>query len=111
MKKLLLLLSIVCIRQVNAQLCFGSPTNYVISAGSSFYSNSICNADFNGDGKIDLAGIYASNVSVLLGNGAGGFGPLTSFTISGSPSYIMSTDLNGDGNADLATANIGSNNV
>src|SRR5438105_14536146 len=76
-----------------AQVCFGSGTNYVVTIGS-IVSNSICSADFNGDGKIDLAAIDLNSISVLLGTGTGSFGTLTSFTVSGSPYYIMSTDLN-----------------
>ena len=71
MKKLFLFILLVWIKQVNAQVCFESAANF--STGS--YPNSLISADFNGDGFVDLATAnnMANNVSVLLGNGAGGF--------------------------------------
>jgi hypothetical protein len=68
--------------------------------------------DFNGDGKLDLAvaNENSHNVSVLLGNGSGGFGPATNFA-AGAPFSVAVGDFNGDGKLDLAIANAGSNNV
>ena len=69
--------------------------------------------DVNGDGKPDLAvANYGSNtVSVLLGNGAGGFGAKTDFATGTGPHSVAIGDLNGDGKPDLAVANDGSNTV
>jgi Calx-beta domain/FG-GAP-like repeat len=65
-------------------------------------------ADFNGDGKLDLAtaNTGSNNVSVLLGNGAGGFGAPQQF--AGLP-YLHSdslavADFNGDTKPDLVAA-------
>ena len=57
-------------------------------------------ADFNKDGKTDLAVPSGFGFSILLGNGTGGFAPRTHITTSNSSS-IRTADLNGDGNADL----------
>jgi hypothetical protein len=66
-------------------------------------------ADFNGDGRLDLAvANYNSNtVSVLLGNANGTFQPaLTSGTGAG-PQSLLVGDFNSDGKLDLATVNSG----
>lgn len=63
-------------------------------------------ADLNRDGKADLA--VANNGSkdaaVLLGRGAGGFGPApgSPIQLGASPGDVAAADLNGDGNVDLA---------
>jgi hypothetical protein len=47
-------------------------------------------------------------VSVLLGDGLGGFGAATSYPAGGRPRGIAAGDFNGDGRVDLAvTANTG----
>ncbi len=69
-------------------------------------------ADFNRDGKLDLAvgnGGYAPEVRILLGNGAGAFRAAGApIGASGAAAAIASADFNGDGVADLA---VGSSNV
>ena len=69
--------------------------------------------DFNGDGKQDLAiaNNGANNISILLGDGSGGFGSATNFSVGTSPYTVAVGDFNGDGKLDLAVANSASNNV
>jgi len=61
-------------------------------------------ADFNGDGKLDLARAAAdfmAGTGVLLGNGDGTFQPIVAFQTS---SYgLVAGDFNGDGILDVAT--------
>src|SRR5439155_1730131 len=68
---------------------------------------SVAIGDVNGDGKPDLAAANydANTVSVLLGNGAGGFGAKTDFATGTGPCSVAIGDLNGDGKPDLALVN------
>jgi hypothetical protein len=72
-------------------------------------SNAVAIADFNGDGKLDLAlagqtpgGDFL--VSILFGNGNGTFEAPQTFTMPSRPSFVATADLNGDGHADLVVA-------
>jgi hypothetical protein len=67
------------------------------------FPDSLTSADFNKDGKRDLALISSQKPIVLLGDGAGGFAPPLG-VMSGLVRQLTSADLNGDGNPDLAVA-------
>jgi hypothetical protein len=71
--------------------------------------------DLNGDGKLDLATANrdSDTVSVLLGDGAGGFSPApdSPFSVGTTPTFVAIGDLNGDGKPDLAVSNETSNDV
>ena len=73
----------------------------------------VTNADFDGDGNVDLAAQNSGSntVSVLLGNGEGTFDTKQDFTVGTNPSSVIGTDLDGDAKADLAVANWTSNTV
>ena len=58
-------------------------------------------ADFNGDGRLDLAGAGSNTVSVMLNNGTGAFGPKTDFAIAAQTQAVAAGDFNGDGKTDL----------
>jgi hypothetical protein len=81
------------------------------NAGATPYT--VVAADFNNDGKIDLAvtnNTSTGGVSVFLGNGSGGFTAATGSPFgSGTLPYgLVAVDLNGDGNVDLAFTNANS---
>jgi hypothetical protein len=90
----------------NGNGTFQQPKTYA-SAGADMYS--VTAADFNGDGKVDLAVTtnicYTSNtngVLVLLGNGDGSFRAPVSYTAGSCPADLLAVDLNRDGKFDLA---------
>ncbi len=69
--------------------------------------------DLNDDGQADLvvANSGSNNVSVLRGQGGGGFSPKNDFATELSPRCVAVADLNGDGKKDLAVANTGANSI
>jgi len=101
MKKINLLLIIICLLVSyfsTAQICF-SP---VISTSVSV--NDFTNADFNGDGRMDIATCYSDKISILLGNGSGEFQSTPLIYIFGvNIASILSADFNEDGKMDLAS--------
>src|SRR6516165_7739772 len=70
-------------------------------------------ADFNGDGKADLAVVNegSNTVSILLGNGDGSFRAKTDFATGAQPWGLAVGDFNGDGKLDLAVANRGARSL
>ena len=85
---------------------FAAPIVTSLGDGSVGYSNdyiATVAADFNGDGKCDLAaGDYGpTSVAVLLGTGSGALRAPTYLTASVP---IAAGDVSGDGKADLVTA-------
>ena len=88
---------------------FGPPTTY--PTGSNAHGAAL--ADFNGDGKNDIAvaNSGSSTVSILLGSGNGSFGGATNFSTGSAPKTVAVADLTGDGVLDLATPNQNANTV
>ena len=79
----------------------------------------ITTGDFDGDGDLDLAvassgpdeSFDGTNFSIFLGNGDGTFAERVNYTIGTGPMGMVSADLDADGNLDLITTNIGSNDI
>jgi hypothetical protein len=90
---------------------FTGPTNFAV--GNS--PRSVAVGDFNGDSRPDLAVAkqpYPSgDVSILLGDGSGGFTGPTNFAAHTYPDSVAVGDFNGDSGPDLAVANASSNDV
>lgn len=83
---------------------------------------SIVSADFNDDGNADLATINdhpccspstgEDSVSLLLGDGRGGFAAKTDLAVPGDvATSLVSTDFNGDGNPDLSIVDYASSDI
>jgi hypothetical protein len=94
------------VRLCLSDVSFGATINW--PAGTN--PDSVAVGDFNGDGHADLvtANVNSPNVSVLIGNGSGGFAAPVNFDVGDSPRSVAVGDFNGDGHEDLVSANEGS---
>jgi FG-GAP-like repeat len=86
---------------------FRSPVS--IPLGAERRPAAIAAGDFNRDGHVDLAvgSEGTGDLTILLGDGRGGFRVAGSFAAGESPTEIFVGDLDHDGNPDLAIANHG----
>ncbi|HKQ56254.1 MAG TPA: FG-GAP-like repeat-containing protein [Candidatus Eisenbacteria bacterium] len=78
--------------------------------GTSFATHTepwgIAAADFDGDGRIDLAvGSSSKRLTLHMGVSNGTFGPPVALTVDEAPWQLDARDLNADGIADLVTLN------
>jgi hypothetical protein len=91
-------------------LSFGKAKSYTVGTNPV----SVVAGDFNNDSKVDLAVVnnIINKVSILLGDGVGGFTqPFSSFPVGNSPLGAAVGKFNADGNLDLAVANFSDNTV
>jgi subtilisin-like proprotein convertase family protein len=97
----------------NGNGTFGAPTNFPVGPSPI----SIANGDLNNDGNEDLAvanygGFFTGTVSILLGNGTGGFTTGTTVRTRSQPSFVAITNLSSaDANRDLIVTSFSSNSV
>jgi hypothetical protein len=70
-------------------------------------TNQAATADFNGDGKLDLAisNYNSSSVSILLGNGDGTFQTHVDYATGSGPGGVSVADVNSDHRVDLLIPN------
>jgi hypothetical protein len=81
--------------------------NYVFDRADLRVGNSpsaVIVADFNGDGRLDLAATNEADntVSILLGIEGGRFAAQATYPAGSSPTGLVTGDFNGDGKLDLA---------
>lgn len=78
-----------------------------IALGAAREPEAVAAGDFDGDGRIDLAVASAgsNDVTVLLGDGRGGFRVGRSFPAGANPTEMFVGDFDRDGHPDLAIAN------
>ena len=78
----------------------------VLSTGTGSNPSSVCVADFNGDGKMDMVNTNQGTASLLVwfgfGNGTFQSSP-TLYNTSPNPFGVSALDVNGDGKLDLVT--------
>ena len=104
----------------NVTILLGDGTGNFTAAGTSPEAvgtnpRSVAVGDFDGNGKDDLAVANedSDNVSILLGDGTGNFGPAggSPETVGDRPNSVAIGDFDANGKDDLAVANLSSNNV
>ena len=94
---------------VSAQFTAAQGSPFPVGSSATVFPVSVAVANFNGGGNQDLAiaDYNAGTVTVLLGQGAGGFiaGPGSPYAVGTVPRSVVVGDFNGDGMPDLAIAN------
>jgi subtilisin-like proprotein convertase family protein len=90
---------------------FAPADSVAVTAGGA--PTGLASADFNGDGKADLveANQSTNTIGVSLGDGAGGFGALTTYATGSNPYAVAVGQFSADTNLDIVVSNSGSNNV
>ena len=89
--------SVVAMYTNNGMGGFGTSTTF--STGSTPYF--MVTADFNHDGKVDVAVSTAAGIGVLLNDGSGSLNPVVSYSIGEGYGFITAGDINGDQVPDL----------
>lgn len=84
---------------------FGAPASFFTGNGQ--YPTAVEIVDVTGDGHPDIvtANGDSSNISVLAGDGTGGFAAAANFPTGAFPTSLAVADVTGDGKSDVVTAN------
>jgi K319-like protein/VCBS repeat protein/PKD domain-containing protein len=99
---------------VEAAACVAPTFGGLAQFAAAHGTEAVVTGDFNNDGKVDAAtaNFPGNSVSVMTGDGSGGFGAAQTVPSGGTgPTALAVADLDGDHNLDLVVANQGSNNV
>ena len=90
-------------------------TQMTCSTGNNSSPTAVVAADFNNDGRPDIAvaNYQGDNLGIFLGSGSGEFLPQMSFSTGtdSGPHAIVASDFNSDGLLDVAVVNYRANNV
>jgi hypothetical protein len=70
---------------------------------TNFYAPRVVAADFNKDGKVDLATDDGRSIRIVLGHGDGTFTAGAAYATLPNRGFLTATDLDGDGNVDLVS--------
>jgi hypothetical protein len=103
----------VSIRLNDGNGTFSGSTEVAVGTGPS----SVAVADVDGDGDLDLLAANGgrnwtgNTVSVRLNSGSGNFSGSTEVAVGTGPSYLLTADIDADGDQDLLTANYATNTV
>ncbi len=74
---------------------------FTTNSGTSSFGPNVVAADFNKDGKLDLAVDDGQSIQVYLGKGDGTFTQGNGYATIDNVGYLNATDLDGDSNIDL----------
>lgn len=93
---------------------FATKVDFTVNSGSDFYNAGV--ADFDGDGKLDVATPSRNtNQFFVLRNtgtvGSLGFASSVGFSSVSNPQFVAVGDIDGDGKADIAVSNDNGNSV
>ncbi|MBI1852569.1 MAG: VCBS repeat-containing protein [Planctomycetes bacterium] len=96
----------------NAAGSWDGPTEFAAGNGAGIAAS----GDFDRDGRVDLVVTNsdaggAGRLTILAGDGVGGFQPPRSFATATTPRQIAVADLNGDGRLDIVVSHPGANGV
>ena len=102
-------LNILLILLGNGSGGFTSQVQYT----TDLYPKQVIAADFNLDGRADLAVVNntSNSIQIWSGDGAGGFALNTTLTTGPAPQGAAVADFNGDGVSDIVVCNFGVDDV
>jgi hypothetical protein len=88
---------------------FKPPVDYSVGTNP----EQVISADFDGDGKPDLAAVnsLSNSVSILKNNGNGTFAAAVNYAVTSHPTSLCAIDVDADGFPDLAVANYSSASI
>jgi hypothetical protein len=89
----------------------GAGSAIAVNNGYAYGIDALRLADFDGDGQLDMLTVNDSHVSVLYGNGVGGFGPAVNLALIQGGDSLAVADVDQDGLLDLLVGRSGGETV